>query len=343
MGNVTGGVRNTGSIDLSLPSLIGKGATILSPEISVNEGINPNVNIVPLEQGVHRGHLEGRDARRNQLFHQPGLGPGAHLRADGRGRSFPDGRVVFNHGNPTSDPHYEAFARMFAAADRFPIQEVGQQNQKVIRLSASDAVDVMKGGVGNGRRVKEIQPVRGNRGLVDVTIVSTPKAQLTGLKNWHQFAGRESRAEATPAQPELALVEISAMGRAGKGDPSVGRGNHLLPRRDAKMSLVRGRQLRRVDQGRVALLLALPRECVAAATLLRIDKASSDGPVPFRTFVQTDFNDRYYYLRRQADAGDSDVSRPCRCSTNSSRFRRARAPSPPARRSSRSAPNRISR
>ena len=43
-------------------------------------------------------------------------------------------------------------------------------------------------------------------------------------------------------------------------------------------------------------------------TLLRVDKACAKQPVPFRSFVQTHFNDEYYYIRRQSDAGESDRS-----------------------------------
>ena len=319
MGDVTGGVRNTGSLTLSIPSLIGKGATILSPEFSVNEGINPNVSIVPLSsKEFTEGILRPVTLDEINYFIDQGWDQELILELVVGGIVCPDGTVVFNRGYPKSDGHYDDFAQMFASADRFPIQDVDKPNPKVIRLSASDAVAIMKDGVGTSRRVANVVPVMENghpTGPVDVTVKSTPQQQLTGLRTTKICSAETKGTRRGPAAPDKGLVEISPVGgtRQGKvilrsveaivyflGETQSWRWSEAGACGRSTTDAVwpyywRIRPVNGVDQWQ-------------QRTLLRVDKACAKQPVPFRSFVQTHFNDEYYYIRRQSDAGESDRS-----------------------------------
>lgn len=316
MGSVTGGVRNTGSIDLTLPSLIGKGATILSPEILVNEGINPTVSIVPLSnKEFTEGILRPVTIDEINYFINQGWDKELVLELVVGGIVCPDGNVVFNRGDRENNPQYDAFARMFASADRFPIQSAGPAERKVMRMSASDAVAVMKSGVGSGGSVVSIDPVseKGKpTGDVEVTISTAPPAEFTGLRTGLVCSGEAGAPHATP--PTEGLVAIASP----DGQP---QSKVILRSPEAIIYFLGETQWWRWSRG-YGCSGPKPagdwpryyREGSSGAaafdhrTLLSINKACGKLPVTFRTFVQTRFNDADYYLVRQEDAAEGDRS-----------------------------------
>ena len=131
----------------------------------------------------------------------------------------PDGNVVFNRGVPGAGGEYDAFAKMFANADRFPIQPVSKPSIKILRMSASEALSVMKDGVGNGRTVESIDPVieKGkNTGSVDVTIASIGTEAFHGIRTLGVCSRvRNDRGERplAPTQGILRLLQSTAKNR----------------------------------------------------------------------------------------------------------------------------------
>lgn len=312
MGTVTGTVRNSGTIDLPIPSLIGKGATILSPEITVNEGINPNVSIIPLSsKEFTEGILRPVTLDEVSYFINQGWDPELVLELVVGGVICPNGAVVFNRGD-FGDPHYEAFADMFAAADRSPIHSVGNPEPTVLRMAASEAVAVMKDGVGSGHSVAGIVPVK-DKGQptdqVEVTIVSSPTSEFTGLDIGRICNGAASSSHA--AGPTEGLVTISSA--AGKKLGSV-----VLRSPEAIIYFLGETQWWRwAAQPCCGTKLppdwpyywkSIPGAAPQPRALLRIDKTCRKTPVAFRTFVETHFNDCQYYVLRQEDAGKEDRS-----------------------------------
>jgi hypothetical protein len=228
----------------------------------------------------------------------------------------PDGNVVFNRGDPTADAQYAAFADMFAAADRFPIQSVGKPQTNVIRMSATEAVSVMKDGVGSGRSVQGVAPVSDKgkpTGEVDVTIVTAPPAEFTGLRTGLVCSMQGAKQHA-PVQTE-GLVAIASPD--GQQQAKV-----ILRSPEAIINFLGETQWWRWSGPnggpRAPATTDWPyywrRESVAGIdrlqprTLLSIDKASGKMPITFRTFVQTRFDDGDYYLLRQEDTRDGDRS-----------------------------------
>ncbi len=318
MGSVTGGVRNTGAIDLTIPSLIGRGATILSPDISVNEGINPNVSIVPLSsKEFTEGILRPVSADEINYFINQSWDPELILELVVGGIVCPDGNVVFNRGVPGAGGEYDAFAKMFANADRFPIQPVSKPSIKILRMSASEAISVMKDGVGNGRTVESIDPVieKGkNTGSVDVTIASIGTEAFHGIRTLGVCSRvRNDRGE-RPLAPTQGIVRITPI----DGEE---QGKVILRSVESIIYFLGETQRWRWGNGplcdgtekqpwpyysRFREIGGVRRE--EQLGLLSIDRVCAGRPVPSRTFVQTHFNDADYYLLRQSDAGNSDRS-----------------------------------
>lgn len=313
MGSVTGGVRNSGFMDLTIPSLIGRGATILSPEFSVNEGINPAVSIVPLSnKEFTEGILKPVTVDEVSYFINQGWDPEMILELVVGGVICPDGNAVFNRGD-WDDPEFDSFAQMFAAADRFPIHNVGTPKAVVIRMSASEAVAVMKDGIGSGHSVKSVDavPDKGQpSGEVDVTIVSSPTAEFTGLRTDAVCKGAAARPHGAP--PTEGLVAISS-------PDGQHLGSVILRSPEAIIYFLGETQWWRWVHGACGDSTVpadwpyywKPSAGVAPPerrTLLGIDKSCRKAPVTFRTFVQTHFNDGDYYLLRQEDAARNDRS-----------------------------------
>lgn len=319
MGSVTGGVRNNGFMDLTIPSLIGRGATILSPEFNVTEGINPAVSIVPLSnKEFTEGILKPVTTDEIDYFINQGWDQELVLELVVGGIVCPDGRVVFSHGDPSPGAGYDRFATMFASADRFPIQEVEKPDPKIIRMAASEAVDVMKNGVGSGRKVEKIDPVMDkghSTGLVDVTIDSTPTDQMTGLRTASVCSAPAATGKPRPQVPSESLLGIAPV----NGQP---QGKIILRSVESIIFFLGETQWWRWSKGldcvnreadtgwpyyaRVRDVDGVPR--MQHLTVLKVNKTCGRNAVPARTFVQTHFNDEDFYLLRQADAGESDRS-----------------------------------
>lgn len=308
MGSVTGGVRNTGSLSLSVPSLIG-GATILSPELTVNEGINPTVSIVPLSnKEFTEGIMKPVTLDEINYFINQGWDQELILELVVGGIVCPDGKVVFSRGEQGAD--YEKFAQMFASAERLP----PPSDPKTVRMSANDALALVKAGVGGGRTVEKFEPVmeKGHATqFVDVTIDADPAQELTGLRTGsvcaaHLGGGRNGSA----AGPTLVAIA------AAKGKD---QGKVILRSVEAIVYFLGETQwFRWRDHGcgsasddwpyyvRKRMVNGVERS--EHRTLMRIDRACQGQLAPTNAFVQTHFNDETYYLLRQANAGESDRS-----------------------------------
>ena len=316
MGSVNGSVRNSGSLAFTIPSL--NGVTGLSPQVSVNEGINPAVSIVPLsDKEFTEGILRPVTLDEINYFINQGWDKEMILELVVGGIVCPDGEVVFNRGDDPrrTDSQYDAFAQMFAAADRFPIQSVGKSRTGVIRMSASEALGVMKDGVGGGRSVVSMDPVSDKgtpTGQVDVTILTPAPAEFTGLRTGLVCRGGAGKVHA--AIPTEGLVPVAAS--EGQQPAKV-----ILRSPEAIIYFLGNTQWWRWAHGACgpsAMQSDWPyywrRQSVGGVeqmqlrTLLGIGKACGKLPVAFRTFVQTHFNDSDYYLLRQEDAADGDLS-----------------------------------
>ena len=310
MGSVTGGVRNTGSVDLTIPSLIGKGATILSPQFTVNEGINPTVSIVPLSnKEFTEGIMKPVTLDEINYFINQGWDQELILELVVGGIVCSDGKVVFSRGERGAN--YEEFAQMFATAERVS----PPSDPKKIRMSATEALALVKAGVGGGRTVEKFEPVidKGHATeLVDVTIDADPSEKLTGLRTDTVCAAHSNGVRKSSAsQPRL--VAIAAVNGKDQGkvilrsveaiiyflgetqwfrwrDYGCGAaGDHDWP------YYIRKRAVNGVEQNEYR-------------TLLHLDRACPNQPAPMNAFVETNFNDDTYYILRQANAGESDRS-----------------------------------
>ena len=315
MGSVTGGVRNTGLVNLTIPSLIGRGATILSPEFTVNEGINPNVSIVPLSnKEFTEGIMKPVTLDEMNYFINQGWDQELVLELAIGGIVCPNGDVVFSRGRPSSEANYDGFARMFANTDRFPIQMVSKSNPKIVRMSASDALAIMKNGVGAGRTV-EVKPVIDNgrpTQLADVTIDSEPTEQLTGLRTDSVCPSGSKQTGRKNVRPDQKLVEIAKLD--GKE-----QGKVILRSVEAIIYFLGETQYWRWhDHGCGPAADPWPyyyrKRVVNGAlhieqlSLMRLNKVCPGRPAPVRIFAQTHFNDDTYYMLRQADEADFDRS-----------------------------------
>jgi hypothetical protein len=215
MGSVTGGVRNTGSIDLTIPSLIGKGATILSPEFTLNEGINPTVSIVPLSnKEFTEGIMKPVTLDEINYFINQGWDQELILELVVGGIACPDGEVVFSRGERGAN--YESFAEMFAAAKRLP----PPSDPITIRMSANDALALLKAGVGGGRTIEKFEPVMDNgqaTQLVEVTIDTDPAQELTDLRTDKVCADHSTGPGRNGLVSEPRLVPIAAVSGKDQG------------------------------------------------------------------------------------------------------------------------------
>jgi hypothetical protein len=317
MGNVTGSVRNNGTLSVPLNNLISRVQTIVSPTISVNEGINPTINIIPLSnKEFTEGILKAVTPEEVNYFINQGWDQEMILELVVGAVVCPSGEVVFNKGTPKTDDHYDAFARMFAAAKRFPIRNSGEEKSFTIRMNAGQALTVMKEGVGNGRKVEKIEPVSDNGrpgDSVDVTIVSTPVPHLEGLDTSRICgSGVTGQHNQLGAEGET-LIGIAPINGADQGKVilrSVEAIIYFLGETQRYRWQIAGCGRSGAPGEWPYYLRVRPtsgRDVTERLTLLRIDKACG-AIAPFNSFTSTHFDDQEYYVARQADAGDTDRS-----------------------------------
>lgn len=315
MGNVTGSVRNNGTLTVPLTNFVSRLQTIISPSVAVNEGINPTVNIIPLSnKEFTEGILKAVTPEEVNYFINQGWDQELILELVVGAVVCPNGDVVFNKGTNKPDDHYDAFARMFARAERFPIRNSGEEKSITIRMAANQAVTVMKEGVGNGRRVDRIEPVMKDgqpTESVDVTVVSTPQPHLEGL-NTSEICGSALGPKVNQLGAEGGtLIGIAPLNGADQGKV-------ILRSVEAIIYFLGETQRYRWQTGGCGssarddwpfYLRVRPANGqiqTERLTLLRIDKAC--GIAPLNAFTETHFDDQVYYVPRQADAGDTDRS-----------------------------------
>lgn len=322
MGTVTGGVRNTGSIKLPVPSLIGAGATILSPEFTMTEGINPNVNIIPLSnKEFTEGILKPISLETLNFFLNQGWDAEFLLTLAVGGVMCPDG-LVPNRGEPGL--RYEQFAAMFSKVPRVPIRVKDKQTFASVRLTAKDALTFVKDGTGKGQKIESITPVLTAEGkrteLVDIEMVTVPGLELTGLdpraicstNEAGELKRSDNRVEASMSELESAGPFV---GLAGQKESkimlrSVESIIYFLGEthraRTASMTVC-SPKVSRVEWPYYRRTRARDgKDAQEALTFFRLDKACGHEPVVFRNFMQTRFNDDIYYILRFADVDRLD-------------------------------------
>jgi hypothetical protein len=316
MGNVTGSVRNNGTLTVPLTNLVSRLQTIISPSVAVNEGINPTVNIIPLSnKEFTEGILKAVTPEEVNYFINQGWDQELILELVVGAVVCPNGKVVFNKGTPKVDDHYDAFARMFANAERFPIRNSGEEKSVTIRMAANQAVSVMKEGAGVGRRVEKIEPVMKDgepTESVDVTIVSTPQPHLEGL-NTSEICGTASGPKVNQLGAEAdTLIGIAPLNGADQGKVilrSVEAIIYFLGETQRYRWMNSGCGTGGRDDWPYYLRVRPANGQVQAErlTLLKIDKSCGIVP-PMNAFTETHFDDQVYYVPRQADAGENDRS-----------------------------------
>lgn len=184
MGTVTGAVRNNGSITIPFTNLIGgTGGLTISPSTTLNDGINPVVNIVPLgDKDFAEGILKPVPIQMVTYFLGEGWDPQLiMMMAVGAIQCSPD-RIVRNSGAPPSDPgsHYDDFAKLFNVR-QVSTRKIDGKYFATIRMSGKDSMSYIKDGVGDDYHVDSVTPVSGDPNTVDVKIMEAQRTEIVGL------------------------------------------------------------------------------------------------------------------------------------------------------------------
>ena len=345
MGTVTGGVRNSGSISFPLANLIGgKDPFTLSPGISVNEGINPAITIVPLaDKDFTAGILTPVSLDTLNYFLNQGWDPELILTLTVGGVVCDTGKsktLVLNRGQQydydvsgkaVGPSAYGAFRRMFSRTPALPIQTVGEPETSVVRMSAKDAMGLLKDGVGKDRKVQSIKAVSDGKtdpgSMVDVAIVKPAEAQLVGLDPTEVCSLPGLPITIPDKKPsdsvQFAPLSSQAAATQGRGGEPAGLKAYAVLRSVESIIYFLGEtqrdRWRRTGCGQASPAsdtwpdydrrwLNDPRaeQKLESLTLLRIDKWCGVTPPEFRAFVETKFDDGYYYVRRSGDASPTD-------------------------------------
>lgn len=310
MGAVQGGVRNSGTITLGLTNLLGGGdAAEFGPTVAINDGINPTVNINPLDnKDFAEGILKPVSLEVVNYFVAEGWDPEFLLTALVGGIVCANGDVIPNRGVPWEDapqPHYRDFVDMFSAAEGRPIVVSTEKAIAKMRMPTKDAATLMKEGVGAGRKLKA-EPVLDRQGnltdKVDVTITDDPQLKLANLQT-DRICGERERARplaATLNNPSLSAIE--------------GRSSKIMLRSVESLIYFLGETHR---SRRPAGTCSGPDDVdpwpyyvrkrpYAAApeklSLFRLERSCSGGAMPTPTFLRTQFNDSGYYILRAPEA-----------------------------------------
>ena len=305
MGTVTGTVRNSGDIKLALPSLIGAGATILSPEFSVNEGINPSVSIIPLsDKEFTEGVLKSVSLETMGFFVSEGWDPEFLLTVLVGGVVCPDGVIVPNRGvypdEKDAKIHYDDFVEMFEAVGQRPfIIEGKAQPFTTIRMPEKDAAAVLKDGVGEGRSIDGVKRIGG--GNVEITIVKDGARKLTNISTDNICKDHKRGLELPAVLSNPALLSIQ------------NEDAKILPRSVEAIIYFLGETHRRRWAGgacaqttpinrwpyyrRVRPYVKEPEKI----TIFNLEKACPGVVTSTDTFMHTRFNGEDYYIRRAVD------------------------------------------
>lgn len=344
MGTVTGGVRNSGSISLPLANLIGgKDPFGISPGVTVNEGVNPAVTIVPLaDKDFTAGILTPVSLDTMNYFLNQGWDPeliltltvGGVVCDTGKAKTLVLNRGQLydydNEGRPVGPSAYDAFRRMFSHTPALPIQQVGEPETSVVRMSAKDALALLKDGVGKDRKVQSIKPVTGGKdpgSTVDVTIVKPAEAELLGLDP-SEVCSLPGLPVTIPDKKPSNSLEFAALPSgaqpSGRGEGGTGGLKAYAVLRSVESIIYFLGETQRDNWRRIACGQAVPasqtwpdydrrwlndpraERKLESLTLLRIDRWCGVTPPEFRAFVETKFDDGYYYVRRSTDALPTD-------------------------------------
>jgi hypothetical protein len=340
MGTVTGGVRNSGSITVPFTNLIGgtSGLTI-SPSATLNDSINPNITIVPLaDKEFTEGILKPVSLDTLAYFLNQGWDPELILPLVVGGIICKRGKqswLVLNRGQRHDDngelipnSRYDKFTAMFAGAPRLPIQPKGEATKDTIRMPTKDGIALLKDGIGNGRKIDSIQPVRDSHGQltaeVDIVVSKAAGSQLAGL-NPTSVCEEAGSPVAASVEHDPSVVPLSFVASAptqeqrSSHDASPLEGQAILRSVESIIYFL-GETQRDMWQSEAGCGYAgnaswpyydryrPERPAGERLILLRLERACSRLPIDRPAFVQTKFNDQYYFVRRSADAGRTDRS-----------------------------------
>jgi hypothetical protein len=334
MGTVTGGVRNTGSLTIPFTNLIGgKDGLTISPSTTLNDGINPQVTIVPLgDKEFTEGILKPVSLDTLSYFFNQGWDPELILPLVVGGvvcERGDDRWLVLNRGerHNSADPIYNKFVDLFASAPRLPIQPQGPATDKTVRMPAKEGLAILKDGLGSGRKVT-ITPVlaKGGEPTADVKVtISESQRSVLVIGSYPSVVCDKPAPGVAPPPP----VDVSTLTEMISALPP----SQTPATAPSNIPPIKAYALLRSVESIIYFLGETQRdiwehfdECAAAGAdwpyytrtrpgrgpenfvLLRIEKACGNEPVAFRTFVQTRFNNHHYYVRRSEDAGRSDRS-----------------------------------
>ncbi|MET0374569.1 MAG: hypothetical protein ABW128_09965 [Rhizorhabdus sp.] len=205
--SVQGGVRSGASIRVPFINILAGGRDAVSPEISLSAR-NPTVSIAPLAtrdfiQGISRplspSVIDDLLVQGWPLDVVLGLTVG--------GAICPDGQARLNFGG---DPEQDRrFLRAFRTVSDFGFDQAAAKPFAELRMSAKDALAVVRDGVGEQRRVVSLTPVPagpGGSAEAVVTLVTPGAARIKGI-DFREVCASDARS-ADPAPDKARLPSV---------------------------------------------------------------------------------------------------------------------------------------
>lgn len=146
MSSVSGTVGNSGSIEIPFAGLIGPGKLGIAPTLSINDGLNPTVTIIPLGQKEFtQGLLRPVSAETVDLFLGQGWDRELILPLVVGGVACSEAAVHIDTGDPAWAQYITDSAK---SARSFTLAETKGEVLKTVSLPAADALSLVKEGLG---------------------------------------------------------------------------------------------------------------------------------------------------------------------------------------------------
>lgn len=187
MGNVTGTVGNSATLTIPFTNVIAGGRDVISPSLTINDAVNPNVSFIPLgAREFATGILTPISASNIELFLHGGWDAEFLLPLIVGGIVCPDGRLLLNSGEyevEGSTAQHDAFRQFFYdSAQRFSIdsQPAEPADRQTFTVSEERAIALLREGVGAGHTLVSVQD--GPRGSKRVTISPARRFAVRGLE-----------------------------------------------------------------------------------------------------------------------------------------------------------------
>jgi hypothetical protein len=158
--NVSGAVRNSGGIELQLTDVLGGGKLGVTPKLSIDDGVNPAVTIIPLSQkeftvGIHRAV----DPATLDLFLGQGWDRELLLPLLIGGVSCSEEKVlILTAAKAEQLAAVQTLAEDAAAATQFSVTPMYEPLPRYVYLPPKDALDLIKAGMGADYEVSFPKP-----------------------------------------------------------------------------------------------------------------------------------------------------------------------------------------